>query len=190
MKTNKKYSVSELSEAVEVTKRTIHYYVQKDLIPSPEGRGVHSKYTDEHFYRIMLIKKYQEMYYPLNKIREIIQYLSLDEVKEKLADHIPSGELRPGRRSRFIMGFDGSDIKAKIQDDGPKYRMQSLNKHDVVDFLKCIADKTSSKPVSEEVIRVKFDKRIELQYPQELHNSNLIRKLVKTIPEIIEDNPG
>lgn len=75
-----KYKVSELAEKAGVTKRTIHYYISKGLLLPPEGTGINSLYNDEHFERILLIKKLQAEYMPLNKIREYI----LENPKEKV----------------------------------------------------------------------------------------------------------
>ena len=74
------YKVSELADKAGVTKRTIHYYISKGLLLPPEGSGVNSLYNDEHLERILLIKKLQAEYMPLNKIREYI----LENPKEKV----------------------------------------------------------------------------------------------------------
>jgi len=74
------YKVSELADKAGVTKRTIHYYISKGLLLPPEGSGVNSLYNDEHLERILLIKKLQAEYMPLNKIREHI----LENPKEKV----------------------------------------------------------------------------------------------------------
>lgn len=74
------YKVSELAEKAGVTKRTIHYYISKGLLLPPEGNGVNSLYNDEHLQRILLIKKLQGEYMPLNKIREYI----LENPREKI----------------------------------------------------------------------------------------------------------
>lgn len=66
------YKVSELADKAGVTKRTIHYYISKGLLLPPEGSGVNSLYNEEHLERILLIKKLQAEYMPLNKIREYI----------------------------------------------------------------------------------------------------------------------
>lgn len=66
------YKVSELAEKAGVTKRTIHYYISKGLLLPPEGSGVNSVYNDDHLNRLLLIKKLQSEYMPLNKIREYI----------------------------------------------------------------------------------------------------------------------
>ena len=66
------YKVSELAQKAGVTKRTIHYYISKGLLMPPNGSGVSSTYDDSHLERILLIKKLQAQYMPLNKIREYI----------------------------------------------------------------------------------------------------------------------
>lgn len=65
------YKVSELAEKAGVTKRTIHYYISKGLLLPPEGSGVNSVYNDEHLNRLLLIKKLQSEYMPLNKNKRI-----------------------------------------------------------------------------------------------------------------------
>ncbi|MCR5262077.1 MAG: MerR family transcriptional regulator [Candidatus Gastranaerophilales bacterium] len=66
------YKISELAQKAGVTKRTIHYYISKGLLMQPEGSGVASTYDDSHLERILLIKKLQARYMPLNKIREYL----------------------------------------------------------------------------------------------------------------------
>lgn len=84
---NDKYKIGELVELAGVTKRTVHYYLSRGLLPPSEGMGISTTYSDEHLYRILLIKKYQGNYLPLDEIKKIINSLSLDEVKEKLEEN-------------------------------------------------------------------------------------------------------
>jgi len=81
---SEEYRVSELAEKAGVTKRTIHYYISRGLIPPPEGMGVGSTYREEHLVRILLVKKLQEQYLPLDRIRQIMASLSLEQVKQSL----------------------------------------------------------------------------------------------------------
>ena len=78
------YKVSELADKAGVTKRTIHYYISKGLLLPPEGSGVNSLYNDEHLKRILLIKKLQAEYMPLNKIKEYI----LENPKEEVTQDV------------------------------------------------------------------------------------------------------
>ena len=76
------YKVSELAEKAGVTKRTIHNYICKGLLLTPEGSGVKSVYNDENLNRLLLIKKLQSEYMPLNKIREYILENPTEEIRE------------------------------------------------------------------------------------------------------------
>jgi DNA-binding transcriptional MerR regulator len=81
---SKQYRIGELAEKAGVTRRTIHYYLSRGLLPSPDGAGLGTTYTDEHLYRVMLIKKYQEAYLPLEEIKKRLDRMLLEEVKEAL----------------------------------------------------------------------------------------------------------
>ncbi len=81
------YKISELAEKAGVTKRTIHYYISKGLLLPPEGSGVNSVYNDEHLERLLLIKKLQAKYMPLNKIREYILENPKEKVEEKIEEN-------------------------------------------------------------------------------------------------------
>ncbi len=67
-----KYSISEVAALTNCTKRTIRYYVQLNLIPPPVTSGRNSFYDDNHVRLIKLIKKLQDEYLPLSKIKDII----------------------------------------------------------------------------------------------------------------------
>ncbi len=84
------YKISELADKAGVTKRTIHYYISKGLLLPPIGNGVNSLYNDEHLERLLLIKKLQSEYMPLNKIREYI----LNNPKDNKAKEIPNSEIK------------------------------------------------------------------------------------------------
>lgn len=84
------YRIGELAEKAGVTKRTIHYYMGRGLLPPSEGEGLGTTYSEEHLYRIMLIKKLQEAYLPLDEIKKKVIVLSLEQVKEKLDKEISS----------------------------------------------------------------------------------------------------
>lgn len=78
------YRIGELAERAGVTRRTVHYYINKELIPPAEGAGVNSYYTADHLHRIKLIRKLQESYLPLDEIRKLITPLDRAGVVERL----------------------------------------------------------------------------------------------------------
>lgn len=74
----------ELSDKAKVSTRTIRYYIQQGLIPSPEARGPGAHYGLEHVDRLRLIKRLQQEHLPLAEIRKRIEKLPPEEVKRIL----------------------------------------------------------------------------------------------------------
>ena len=62
------YSIGSLADAAGVSRRTVRFYVQRDLLPPPEGLGRGALYTDEHLARLLQIKAWQEEGVPLDEI--------------------------------------------------------------------------------------------------------------------------
>jgi len=73
-----RYGIEELAALGGVTRRTVRYYVQEELLPAPLGVGRGRHYGPEHLARLQAVKALQE------------QGLSLDEVRREL-------ERGPGR---------------------------------------------------------------------------------------------
>lgn len=86
MDTYREFRIGELAEAAGVTRRTIHYYVGRGLLPAPEGAGLGTTYGDEHYWRLLLIKKLQEEYLPLEQIKLRLAGMGLSEVRAALDD--------------------------------------------------------------------------------------------------------
>lgn len=78
------YKVSELAKKTGVTKRTIHYYISKGLLLPPNGTGINSTYDENHVNRILLIKKLQSEFMPLNKIREYIMENPTKKIEQNI----------------------------------------------------------------------------------------------------------
>ena len=90
------YKIGELAEKSGVSRRTIHYYLSRGLLPSPKGVGPQSFYTEEHLLRLDLLKKLQEKYWPLDKIREHLNTLTPEEVKKELQEFEKHAKEKPG----------------------------------------------------------------------------------------------
>ena len=86
MKGYTEYRIGELAEAAGVSRRTIHYYVGRGLLPAPDGAGLGTTYSDEHLHRLLLIKKLQEEYLPLEQIKLRLAGMGLGEVRGALDD--------------------------------------------------------------------------------------------------------
>lgn len=76
----------ELSERAGVTVRTVRYYVQQGLLPSPVAAGPATRYGHGHLDRLRLIRKWQDEYLPLAVIRQRISDLSDEEVAGAVAE--------------------------------------------------------------------------------------------------------
>jgi DNA-binding transcriptional MerR regulator len=66
------YNIETLARMTGLTRRTIRYYVQRELIPKPAGGGRGHYYTDKHLRCIETIKKWQAQGVPLEKIKELL----------------------------------------------------------------------------------------------------------------------
>lgn len=55
-----RYSVGELSEAADVSRRAVRFYVQRGLLAAPIGVGRGAYYTAAHLERLVALKQLQE----------------------------------------------------------------------------------------------------------------------------------
>lgn len=85
--TKEQYLIYELAKQAGVSIRTIRYYIEQGLLPSPSLRGRYSLYDEEFLHRINLLKVLQEAHLPLREIRQQIEILSPQEIKELLEKH-------------------------------------------------------------------------------------------------------
>ncbi len=63
------FSIAELAAAGGVSRRTVHFYVQRRLLSPPDGLGRGARYSDRHLARLLQIKAWQEQGVPLVEIR-------------------------------------------------------------------------------------------------------------------------
>ena len=68
-------SIQELSDQTGLPRRTIHFYIQQDIIPAPSGAGLGAFYQKEHLIRLKLIPVLRQ------------QGLRLDDIREKFNRH-------------------------------------------------------------------------------------------------------
>jgi DNA-binding transcriptional MerR regulator len=78
------FDLNELAVAADVTPRTIRYYVQQGLLPSPGTRGPGTRYDRAHLVRLQLIRRLQRQHLPLAEIRKRLEALDDDGVREAL----------------------------------------------------------------------------------------------------------
>ena len=68
MDDSRSWNLATLCELAGVTPRTVRYYVQQGLLPSP-GLGAGARYSEAHLARLALIRSLQKEHLPLAEIR-------------------------------------------------------------------------------------------------------------------------
>jgi DNA-binding transcriptional MerR regulator len=66
------YGIEELADLGGVSRRTVRYYVQEELIPPPRGAGRGAHYGPEHLAALLEVKALQERGLPLVDIRRAL----------------------------------------------------------------------------------------------------------------------
>jgi DNA-binding transcriptional MerR regulator len=84
------FDLNELCEGSDVTARTVRYYIQQGLLPSP-GLGAGVRYGEGHLARLRLIRRLQREHMPLAEIRRRLEELDDAAVQRLLATSAPAG---------------------------------------------------------------------------------------------------
>jgi len=83
------FNIERLAEKTGTTRRTIRYYVQRGLIPKPEGGGRGHYYTDEHLDRIKQIQRLSSQGVPLEAIKRLLSGgVNTEVAKDKVVSHM------------------------------------------------------------------------------------------------------
>lgn len=85
MPTDPSLDLAELANRAGVSPRTIRYYIQEGLLPSPETKGPGAHYGQEHLDRLQIIKRLQQQYLPLVEIRRLLKEAG-DDLSALLAE--------------------------------------------------------------------------------------------------------
>jgi len=72
MKTQKHYNMKELSALIDMTPRTIRFYIQEGVVDKPHGQNKGAYYTHQHLQQLLTVKKYKEAGVSLERIAQII----------------------------------------------------------------------------------------------------------------------
>lgn len=75
------YTLTELARLADVTPRTVRYYVQRGLLPSPRAAGRATRYGDPHLLRLRLIRRLQREHLPLAEIRARLEQMGDAQVE-------------------------------------------------------------------------------------------------------------
>lgn len=68
-----KFSLQQLSEKTDVPERSIRFYIQKGLLPRPQGEKRAAYYTEGHLAELLRIRQWQEAGLSLDAIGDLLQ---------------------------------------------------------------------------------------------------------------------
>ena len=71
MTSTERYAIGDLARLAGISRRTVRYYVQEGLIPTPFGVGRGNHYGPEHLQQILRVKALQEAGRTLDEIRDV-----------------------------------------------------------------------------------------------------------------------
>ena len=89
MKTEKHYTMKELSALTDMTARNIRFYIQQGIVDKPHGLNRGAYYTERHLRQLLTVKKYKEAGVSLERIAQILH--------EEGGDTGIDYRVRPGR---------------------------------------------------------------------------------------------
>jgi DNA-binding transcriptional MerR regulator len=68
-----RYSIEELCRLLDMSRRTVRYYVQEGLIAAPNGQKRGAWYDDGHLRQLQQIKEWQAAGFSLDRIKELME---------------------------------------------------------------------------------------------------------------------
>jgi len=175
-----KYRISELAQMAGVTKRTVHYYIGRGLLPPPDGAGVGSLYSEEHLVKLHLIKKLQRLYLPLDKIRAIVAEIDLEDAQRLLTDDHTGVEAIVFKTS----AEPDHDRQERAYNQPEPGFMKDAAIDDILSTLN-----VKNPGYNQNYVRCDLGLGIELHYPADLlaDNPTLLASIEKYIRKMIEE---
>lgn len=77
---DRRYSLDELCLLVEMSKRTIRFYIQQGLVDRPTGETRAAYYTERHLQQLLTVKKWSQVGLSLDRIREVMAEPNVAEI--------------------------------------------------------------------------------------------------------------
>jgi len=95
--TEQRFSISELATMAGISGRTVRYYVQRGLIPPPDGRGPGRHYGPEHLERILKLRDLQRtglsLDHATSALTGLVSEPAIDEpIERELVTRLKLGE--------------------------------------------------------------------------------------------------
>lgn len=83
------YGIDELADRAGVSRRTVRYYVQRELLPAPTGVGRGKHYTEAHLARLVRIRELQEQGVALSDIAARLDGRAPESAPARSDDALP-----------------------------------------------------------------------------------------------------
>ena len=119
-------SLAELTEAADVSVRTVRYYIGEGLLPPPEGAGPGSAYTMGHLDRLRLIQRLKAAYLPLKEIRRRLSGLGDEDVRALLAEDGQRAALGE-EEAMYDPSLAGARQYLSLLESGARYRTEPMD---------------------------------------------------------------
>jgi DNA-binding transcriptional MerR regulator len=102
-----RYAIGDLADLGGVSRRTVRYYVQENLLPAPLGVGRGNHYDQTHLDRLLQVKALQEAGRTLDEIRRV-----LDARPSRRGDPLSLAPAEPVSRAlwRRLVLADGVEL--------------------------------------------------------------------------------
>jgi len=186
------YTISEIAKLAGVTVRTIRYYISEGLLPPPAATGQSERYDESYLYRLELILRLKAEYLPLDKIRELLNALSDDVIRQEIEEAY-SPEATPDSAQEYIRNIlhpaSPSSLNQRLSQklESPRWE-QPLNFTDQSVLLKCeMRIPTPAQRVSsseERWLRYRICDDVELHVRESPRNSRIRARLPEILSEL------
>jgi len=84
------FLIGDLAQRAGVSVRTVRYYINEGLLPSPVVKGRYTYYSENYLYRLELIHRLKDAFLPLKEIRQRMLSLTDEEVRELVLAERPA----------------------------------------------------------------------------------------------------
>lgn len=197
------YTLEDLEKLSGLPIRTLRFYIQEGLLPGPDTRGKFARYSGKHLNTIELIQRMKNMRIPLQKIKQLIDGMSTDDLANVMRSPyyaIPDLEFKlmsPDFSESSHDGIEtpmpGSPIlrneqrKLGFRDNSPQvYSSAAMSPPG----SKSQPNQKNSRQVEETWQRIRLADGLELQVrkPLDRHMSRLVEELRRMASLFFEDS--
>ncbi len=131
------FDLVDLCDLADVTPRTVRYYIQQGLLPSPVSRGPGAHYDRGHLDRLRVIRRLQREHLPLAEIRRRLESLddgavrALAESEDRPRDDSPLDYVRKilaggAGGSPAPLSVPGAILRAPVPASAPQSELAEL----------------------------------------------------------------